>query len=57
MLTRPEPSTTVTDVALACGFGNLGHFAHYYRAAFGESPSASLRYARSGTRSRKSLSS
>lgn len=55
LLARPEPSTTVTDVALSCGFGNLGHFSSYYRAAFGESPSASLRRARSGARSRKSL--
>jgi AraC-like DNA-binding protein len=57
LLARPESSTTVTDVALACGFGNLGHFATYYRTAFGETPSASLRRARSGTRSRKSLPS
>lgn len=34
---------SVTAVAFACGFGNLGHFATYYRLAFGESPSATLR--------------
>jgi transcriptional regulator GlxA family with amidase domain len=38
--------TTVTDVAFACGFGNLGHFAIYYRRQFGETPSATLRRAR-----------
>lgn len=32
----------VTDVALACGFGNLGHFAKDYAAAFGEKPSVTL---------------
>ncbi len=34
---------SVTAVAFACGFGNLGHFASYYRLAFGETPSATLR--------------
>lgn len=32
----------VTEVALACGFGNLGHFAKDYAAAFGEKPSVTL---------------
>jgi len=31
---------SVTEVAFACGFGNLGHFSNYYRRAFGEVPSA-----------------
>ena len=31
---------SVTAVAFACGFGNLGHFSTYYRLAFGETPSA-----------------
>ncbi len=35
-------SLMVTDVALACGFGNLGHFAKDYAAAFGEKPSVTL---------------
>ncbi|MGP8121899.1 MAG: AraC family transcriptional regulator [Xanthobacteraceae bacterium] len=35
-------STTVTGVALKCGFGNLGHFARDYREAFGELPSDTL---------------
>lgn len=34
---------SVTAVAFACGFGNLGHFATYYRRAFGESPSVTRR--------------
>lgn len=35
-------SVTVTEVALACGFGNLGHFAKDYARAFGEKPSETL---------------
>ncbi len=42
MLVRAEPEASVTSVAYACGFSNLGHFARYYRAAFGERPSATL---------------
>lgn len=42
LLTRPDDSTTVTAVALACGFSNLGHFANDYRATFGERPSHTL---------------
>ena len=45
MLQRAEVSTSVTSVAFACGFGNLGHFSGYYRRAFGEVPSATLRRA------------
>jgi len=40
-----EESTTVTGVAFACGFSNLGHFANDYRATFGELPSDTLRRA------------
>lgn len=36
------PSTTVSNVALACGFAHFGKFAAYYRARFGETPSATL---------------
>lgn len=43
MLQHAEVSTSVTSVAFACGFGNLGHFSGYYRRAFGEVPSATLR--------------
>ncbi|MCP4616528.1 MAG: AraC family transcriptional regulator [Bradyrhizobium sp.] len=46
MLTNAGPATSVTSVAYACGFSNLGHFARYYHAAFGEHPSATLKAAR-----------
>jgi transcriptional regulator GlxA family with amidase domain len=46
MLMHAGPGTTVTSVATACGFSNLGHFAKYYCVAFGEHPSATLRSAR-----------
>jgi transcriptional regulator GlxA family with amidase domain len=46
LLARAEETTSVTGVALACGFSNLGHFANDYRAAFGELPSDTLRKAR-----------
>src|SRR5579863_54682 len=41
-LSAPDPETSVTSVAFACGFGNLGHFARDYREAFGERPSVTL---------------
>lgn len=42
MLLNPNAVTTVTAVGLACGFVNLGHFARYYQATFGELPSETL---------------
>lgn len=36
------PDASVAAIALACGFQNLGHFAHDYRALFGELPSETL---------------
>lgn len=48
MLSRPDDSTSVTDVAFACGFGNLGHFSKYFRDGFGEKPSDVLVRARRG---------
>lgn len=41
-----SPHLTVTDIALACGFGNLGHFAVDYRRYWGERPSQTGRRAR-----------
>lgn len=41
-LCSPAPGTTVTGVAMDCGFFHLGRFARDYRKAFGESPSATL---------------
>jgi AraC-like DNA-binding protein len=46
LLRFPTETTTVTDVALNCGFSNLGHFANDYRDAFGELPSSTLAQAR-----------
>lgn len=45
-LSRPETGSTVTRIALDCGFAHLGRFARAYAAAFGESPSETLRRAR-----------
>jgi AraC-like DNA-binding protein len=42
LLTKPDNSTTVVGIALACGFSNPGHFAKDYRAAFGQLPSEDL---------------
>jgi AraC-like DNA-binding protein len=43
MLLQPSAKTTVTSVALDCGFSNLGHFAKDYLASFGELPSETLK--------------
>lgn len=44
-LQRPGADTTVTEIALRWGFSHLGRFSAQYRAAFGESPSETLRRA------------
>jgi AraC-like DNA-binding protein len=42
-LTAADPtSTSVTDVAMACGFWHLGRFSGYYRSHFGELPRRTL---------------
>ena len=46
-LSTPEATTTVTGVALLCGFMNAGHFSRHYSNAFGELPSATLLRSRS----------
>jgi AraC-like DNA-binding protein len=46
MLADTDTTTTVTAVAFACGFANLGHFAKDYRQMFGEKPSATLERSR-----------
>lgn len=43
MLERSELSPSVTEIAMACGFGNLGHFATDYFRRFGERPSDTLK--------------
>ncbi|RED25796.1 AraC family transcriptional regulator [Rhodopseudomonas thermotolerans] len=42
LLLSGEPSRSVTAVAFACGFTNLGHFANDYRRRHGELPSETL---------------
>jgi AraC-like DNA-binding protein len=43
MLLSRDPGISVTGVAFACGFQNLGHFARDYRMSFGELPSQTLK--------------
>src|SRR5689334_17923400 len=45
-LERARAAATVTDIALASGFSQLGRFATNYRAVFGEAPSTTLRRSR-----------
>jgi hypothetical protein len=42
MLNCPNENTSVADVAFACSFCNLGHFAKTYCEMFGELPSRAL---------------
>lgn len=46
MLLRARETERVADIALGCGFANLGRFANAYREKFGETPSATLRLVR-----------
>lgn len=46
MLQSGSPETSVTGVAAACGFGDLGHFGKDYARAFGELPSLTLQRGR-----------
>lgn len=42
-LLRADSSyTTVTEIALGCGFSHLGEFANLYRRTFGETPKQTL---------------
>lgn len=50
MLQNPGTDSSVTDVAYACAFNNLGHFAKDYFQAFGERPSETLNYAKGARR-------
>ncbi len=43
MLESSDFNSSVTDIAIGCGFGNLGHFASDYLKRFGERPSETLR--------------
>ena len=42
-LLNPTDSTTVTSVAVACGFLHLARFSNYYQSMFNEPPSRTLR--------------
>lgn len=46
LLSDPNMANSVTDVAFACGFNNLGHFAKDYFEVFGERPSTTRNNAR-----------
>jgi len=42
-LLSAQPADSVTSIALACGFRQLGEFSRQYKQRFGESPSVTLR--------------
>jgi transcriptional regulator GlxA family with amidase domain len=42
LLQRPEAITTITDIAYACGFADIGRFNRAYVQAFGEQPLATI---------------
>jgi len=46
MLSSTETNTSVTEVSVACGFSNLGHFSGDYLKRFGERPSDTIKRAR-----------
>lgn len=48
LLRSAAPGTSVTGVAFACSFGNLGHFSKDYYRSFGELPSNTLKRAKGG---------
>jgi AraC-like DNA-binding protein len=52
MLQAPDETTSVAAVSAFCGFHHTGHFARYYREAFGELPHATL-FKANATRRRK----
>lgn len=43
MLEKSGVGRSVTEIAIDCGFGNLGHFAGDYLKRFGERPSDTLK--------------
>lgn len=53
MLESNDLTRSVTEVALACGFGNLGHFAGDYFKCFGERPSDTFKRVRRQRGSKK----
>lgn len=53
-LVRSDGDANVTSIALRHGFSHLGRFSAYYRSAFGEDPSVTLRRSRASRRTRRS---
>jgi transcriptional regulator GlxA family with amidase domain len=53
MLESNDLTRSVTEVAFACGFGNLGHFAGDYFKCFGERPSDTFKRVRQQRGSKK----
>jgi AraC-like DNA-binding protein len=47
-LLNSTTSTSVTSVAISCGFPHLARFSGHYRVTFGETPSQTLRRCRGG---------
>ena len=47
-LLNPTASTSVTSVAISCGFLHLARFSSHYQLEFGEAPSQTLRRCRGG---------
>jgi transcriptional regulator GlxA family with amidase domain len=45
LLMQAGENDRVADIALSCGFVNLGRYAKVYREKFGEAPSETLRKA------------
>ena len=48
LLNRADQATTVTEIAMDCGYSNLSAFSKDYRRAFGELPSQVLNRSRKG---------
>jgi transcriptional regulator GlxA family with amidase domain len=42
LLQRSDAATTVENVAMSCGFADVGHFAEAFIGAFGKHPSRTL---------------
>lgn len=43
MILKADGHQSILEISLACGFSNHGHFSKYYREAFGELPSRTIK--------------